>query len=435
MHLFRTLALTSTLLATAAAGSPARADEVTDWNAVMFKAAVAAGTSPLFMSRNAAIVTAAMFDALNGIEGTYTPIHVDAAAPKGASRKAAIVESAYGALVHLYPSQKTMLDAARQDSLDGIAGGEAAENSVSIARGIEWGHAVAEAIWAWRVTDGFSSDGVTPAPLTFDNGPAPYANGAWRPTPPGLLKGAGYQAFFSMTPWVMLHHYSFRPGPPPAISSAQYVADFNETKSMANFTRSHPAADETILSLFWNAGTASAYWDRAAIAIAADHHFTLSENARLLAAVNLAMADASISCWDAKYTYTYWRPITAITIADDGNASTAQDSTWNTLFATPNHPEYPSGHSCISGAAGQVLARYFGDNTPFSLESNTVPGQIRNYSSFSAALDEVKNARVFSGIHFRTATSVGQTLGATVANNVLENALQPVHGNRNGQQK
>jgi len=161
----------------------------------------------------------------------------------------------------------------------------------------------------------------------------------------------------------------------------------------------------------------------------------LSENARLLAAVNLAMGDASIACWDAKYTYTYWRPITAITIANDGNASTVQDPTWNTLFATPNHPEYPSGHSCVSGAAAQVLARYFGDNTPFSLESNTVPGQIRQYSSLSGALEEVKNARVFAGIHFRTATEVGQALGVTVANNVLENALLSVHGNRNGQQK
>jgi hypothetical protein len=435
MRPFRTLVLTFALLAASAAVSPARADEVTDWNGILFRAAATAGTSPLFIARNAAIVTSAVFDALNGIEGTYTPIHVDGDAPKGASRRAAIVEAAYDALLHLYASQKPMLDAAREASLDGIASGAAAENSVSIERGIAWGHTVAEAIWTWRLTDGFSSDGVTPPPLTFDNGPAPYANGAWRPTPPGFLKGVGYPSFFSMTPWVMAHHYSFRPGPPPAISSQQYVNDFNETKAAANFTRSHPTADETILSLFWNAGTAAAYWNRAALAMASDHHFTLTENARLLAAVNLSLGDAAIACWDAKYTYNYWRPITAITIADDGNTSTVQDATWNTLFVTPNHPEYPSGPSCQSGAAAQVLARYFGDKTPFSLESNTVPGQIRQYSSLSGALEEVKNARVFAGIHFRTATEVGQALGVTVANNVLENALQPVHGNKNGQQK
>jgi len=416
-------------------GVPARADEVTDWNQIMFKAAVTAGTSPLFMSRNAAIVHSAIFDAINGIERKFTSIHVDATAPRGASQRAAVVEAAYAALLHLYANQKPMLDAARQTSLDGIASAAAAENSVSIARGIEWGHAVAEEIWAWRVTDGFSSDGVTPPPLVFDNGPAPYANGAWRPTPPGFLLGVGYPSFSSQTTWVIDHHYSFRPGAPPAVTSQQYVTDFNETKTTANFTRTHPTADETLLTLFWNAGTASNYWDKAAVDLAGQHHFTLAENARLLALVNLAMADAAIGCWDAKYAYAYWRPITAITIADDGNPQTVQDASWNTLFTTPNHPEYPSGHSCVSGAAARVLAQFFGNNTFFTLESNTVPGQFRSYASFSDALEEVKNARVFAGIHFRTATEVGSNLGIEVAEFVLENALTPVHGNRNGQSK
>jgi PAP2 superfamily protein len=159
-------------------------------------------------------------------------------------------------------------------------------------------------------------------------------------------------------------------------------------------------------------------------------HLTFSENARLLALLNLAMADAAIGCWDAKYTYIFWRPITAIVeAANDGNPATTDDPGWTPLIVTPNHPDYPSGHSCVSGAAGRILSAYFGDNTPITIFSN-VQGTTRSYSNFTAALEEVKNARVFAGIHFRTACNVGQQLGINVGDYILQNALLPVDGKR-----
>ena len=145
-------------------------------------------------------------------------------------------------------------------------------------------------------------------------------------------------------------------------------------------------------------------------------HNTTLANARLFALLNLAIADAAIGCWDAKYTYVFWRPITAIPeAAADGNAATTADPTWAPLFATPAHPEYPSGHSCVSGAAGVVLADAFGDHTRFTVESDALPGITRSFRSFSSALEEVANARIFAGIHFRSATDDGQVLGESVA--------------------
>ena len=161
------------------------------------------------------------------------------------------------------------------------------------------------------------------------------------------------------------------------------------------------------------------------------HHTSTLESARLLALLNLAIADAAIGCWEAKYTYVFWRPVTAIPLAEtDGNPATTPDPTWMPLFATPAHPEYPSGHSCVSGAAGVILANYFGERTRFSVESDVMPGVVRSFDSFSTALEEVKNARIFAGIHFRSATNDGQTLGVSVAEYVLENAVQPLGGAR-----
>jgi membrane-associated phospholipid phosphatase len=400
----------------------ARADEVTDWNRIMFAAALQAvpPTSPLVMGRNAAIVQASVFDAVNGIERRYSAIHVQPAAPPGASRRAAAVQAAYASLVRLYPSQQTALTQQLQASLAAIASGAAAEHSVSIARGIAWGEAVADAIWAWRSTDGFS-----PAPLPFTGG---TAVGEWRPTPPAFLPGAGPQ-FAGMTPWVILSPSQFRPLGPPALDSARYTTDFLETKSMGSFSSSIRTADQTLASLFWNASTASYYWDTIAISLGAQRHNTLSENARLLALLNVAMADAAIACWEAKYHYLFWRPVTAIPLAaTDGNDDTTADPAWTPLFSTPAHPEYPSGHSTVSSAAATVLSDYFGEATSFSVGSDVMVGVVRSFPNFTAALAEIVDARVFAGIHFRSACNDGQAIGAGVGQYVVSNALQPVNG-------
>ena len=407
-----------------------RADEVTDWNQIMVQTVLNGKTSPVVSTRVTAIVEAAVFDAVNGIERRYTPIHVDFAAPAGASKRAAAVQAAYATLVVLYPGQKTALDAELQASLAGIASGAAVENSQSIALGVQWGQTVANDIMAWRSTDGF-----TPAPPPFVGG---LAIGEWRPTPPDFSPGAVPQ-LAHMTPWAINSPSQFRTAGPPALTSDRYTAVFDEVKMMGSALSLSRTTDQTELALFWN-GNTPGYWNRIARAISAEHKMTLSENAHLFALLNVAMADSAIACWDAKYFYVFWRPITAIVLADlDGNPATVAEPGWIPLLQTvppgitPNFPEYPSGHSTVSSAAAGILAATFGDNTAFSVDSEKLPGVLRSFSSFSQIVLEINNARVFGGIHFRNACLDGNVIGQNVADFVLQNAAQSLHGQRVGQ--
>jgi hypothetical protein len=426
MRFTHTLCLLPILLAAVLVVPVSAADEVTHWNQVMYQVATLpsppnpAPTNPLTISRNAAIVQAAVFEAINGIERQYTSIlrtKTKANVPRTASQNAAVMQAAYVSLMNLYssPAAVALLNAERASSLAAIQAAETVGSGQLIAQGISFGQEVADAVWASRAGDGFNTN----AP-TFDG--TPITVGHWRPTPPAFALGAGYPQFSNQTPWVMSAPWQFRPVAPPALGSPQYVTDFDETRVMTNHVRfgddpADPTNDHKKLSLFWNAGTASAYWNRVGVSFAENAHFSQLETARMLALIDLAMADAAIGCWDAKYEYTLWRPITAIPIDYPG---------WTTLFATPAHPEYPSGHSCQSGAAAQVLKTFFGDTTGFTLAANAPETGSRTYANFTAALEEVKNARVFAGIHFRTATVVGTTLGKIVADYVLENAMVPL---------
>lgn len=410
---------------TGLAATSVRADEVTVWNRILFRAALQATppTSPLVMGRNTALVQAAVFDAINGIARQYAPVHVNPAGPRRGSQRAAAVQAAYAILLQLYPSQQATFDQERAASLAAIACSPAVRHHhVSIAKGIEWGQTVADEIWNWRSTDGF-----TPSPPPFLGG---NDVGEWRPTPPGLLPGAGPQ-FAYMTPWVIVTPSQFRPLGPPPLDSDRYTVDFNETKAMGSLSSSLRTADQTLFSQFWNASTASYYWNSIAISLSAQHHprhhSGLLQNARVLAQLDLAMADAAIACWDAKYQYVFWRPVTAIPLAaTDGNPNTLEDPTWTPLLVTPAHPEYPSGHSTVSGAAATVLAHYFGRRTSFSVDSDVLPGVVRSFRSFSAALSEIRDARIFGGIHFRSACDDGQVVGKAVARYVLANSLRPI---------
>jgi membrane-associated phospholipid phosphatase len=375
----------------------------------------------------AAIVQASVFDAVNGVERRYAPIHVAPDAPRGASKRAAAVQAAYANLVRLYPTQKSTLDTKLADSLAAIADGEVEEHSESIARGVEWGQVVADAIWAWRSTDGFA-----PPPPPFFGG---LAVGEWRPTPPAFLPGAGPQ-FATMMPWVIESPSQFRPAGPPALASARYAADFAETKSMGGLSSSLRSADQTLAARFWNSTTANYFWDGVAVELGHRRHLTLSENSRLLALLNLAIADAAIACWDAKYHYVFWRPVTAIPLADtDGNPATDADPGWTPLIVTPAFPEYPSGHSTVSGAAAGVLAAFFGSGADFTVNSDFMPGVVRSFGDFFTALDDVAGARIFGGIHYRSACRDGQTTGIRVAEYVLENALRRAHGEHDGEDR
>lgn len=261
----------------------------------------------------------------------------------------------------------------------------------------------------------------------------PAAVGAWRPTPLLNAPGAGPQ-FATMTPWVLLRPSQFRLPPPLALTSPEYAAEYNELKTMGSFSGSSRSADQSELALFW-AGNTPLYWNRIASQIAAEQSLSLSQNAHLFALLNVTMADAAIACWDGKYRYVFWRPITAIRAGDtDGNPATDPDSTWTPWLdyfpsGTPAHPEYPSGHSTVSGAAASVLAAVFGDDTPFPVTSDVRPGT-RAFPSFSAATAEIADARVFGGIHFRTSCLRGNTLGQTVADFISTHALLPLEGDQ-----
>jgi hypothetical protein len=397
------------------------ADELTDWNHIMLEATLTPPATPAPVStRSTAIVQAAVFDAVNGIDRRYTPIHVSRTGPRNASKRAAAVQAAYAILIRLYPAQSDTLDQQRSASLTGIARGWGAERSESIQKGIEWGQTVADAIWAWRSNDGFAET-VPP----FTGGTAP---GEWRPTPPAFAPGLAPQ-LAHVTPWVIQSPSQFRPSAPPALDSAEYTADFNEIKVMGSNSSTSRTPDETDAALFWNPGNPPDFWDPVAVSLADKHHFNLLQTAHLLAQVNLAMSDSMIGCWDGKYTYVTWRPITAIQLADtDGNPETLADPSWTPLLVTPPFPGYPSAHSCASAAAARVLSHYFGDRTAITVTNDALPGQTRSFGSFSAALEEVKNARVFGGIHFRTDCNAGQALGNAVGEYVVKHSLRRIDG-------
>jgi hypothetical protein len=230
-----------------------------------------------------------------------------------------------------------------------------------------------------------------------------------------------------MTPWGILAPSQFRPVGPPSLDSELYLDEFVEVKLMGSIDSELRTDDETAFCRFWASTSGTYFWNLVAIDLGTDEGFELSENARLLATLNLAIADALISCWDAKYHFEFWRPITAIRL-DDAARGENLANPWTPLVTTPAFPEYTSGHSSLAGAAVTVLADYFGENTAFVLESQAVPGLFRYYPNFSAAIDEVADARVFAGIHFRAACDVGSITGSEVAGYILDNLMGRLHG-------
>jgi membrane-associated phospholipid phosphatase len=424
-HCVLILGFAMLLLARPVSVSAATPDPVLEWVGIMNDTVLAGGTNPLITSRVVALVSSSVFDAVNGIEERYQPIRVTAEAPRHASERAAAIQAAYAILLNLYPPQSNTLTMHRDASITG-------EKPQSIAAGIAWGQEVADSIWAWRSTDGFNPP---PPPFVGVLGLVgmPSAIGVWRPTPLLNAPGAGPQ-FASMMPWTMKRPSQFRPAPPPALASATYTADYNETKAMGAFSNSPRTPDQSDLALFW-AGNTALYWNRIASQIATARNLSLSENAHLFAQMNLAMADAAIACWDAKYRYVFWRPITAIRGGDtDGNDGTAVDPNWTPWLdalpsGTPAHPEYPSGHSTVSGAAAFILAAAFGDNTAFTVTSEIPLAKTnpRSFSSFSAATAEIADARVFGGIHCRNSCVQGNAVGGAVADYVLSHAMRSGH--------
>jgi membrane-associated phospholipid phosphatase len=406
----------------AAAAAP---DPVLQWIGIMNSTVITANSNPLVSTRVVALVSASVFDAVNGIHPSYKPLYVRPNAPGYASQSAAAVQAAYVILSTLYPLQAGSLGAARDASIAAI---EATERDKSVQAGVAWGQTVASSILALRATDGFAPP-VPPFVGALGIETSPLAVGVWRPTPLGNAFGAGPQ-FATMTPWVLTRPSQFRLPPPRLLNSPEYAADYNEIKTMGIFSGSLRSADQSELALFW-AGNTALFWNRIASQISTSRSLSLTENAHLFALLNVSMADAAIACWDTKYRYVFWRPITAIRLGDtDGNGSTDPDPTWVPWLdffpgGTPPHPEYPSGHSTVSGAAAFILAAAFGDDTPFTVTSDARPGT-RAFPSFSAAVAEIADARVFGGIHFRTSCVRGNALGQLVAGYVSQHVMSPL---------
>jgi hypothetical protein len=409
----------------------ARADEVTDWNKIMLDTQRASGIGGVVATRHSAIVQSAVYDAVNGIERRYTPIHVKPDAAPGASVRAAAIQAAYAALVQTVPAaQKPTLDAKREASLAAIASGKAAKHSQSIARGIEWGQTVADAIVAWRNGDGFA---LVPSPITGG-----MAVGQWRPTPPANSPFAAVQLGFT-TPWVIPSPLSFPIPGPPALTSAKYIDHFNEVKLTGSIGSVARTMDQTNAALFWASGNSPNYfWNAVAIRLGEERHTTLSQNSRLLAAINIATADAAIAVWRWKFVYMFWRPITAIQLAGtDPNPFTDADPAWTPLLVTPPYPDYPSGLNATSAAALTVLSDFFGEDTSFAVDSDnpSQAGVIRTFRNFDGAKTELVDTRIHSGIHFRFADQDARVLGTHVAKYVIANAFQPLRGKKKGHLK
>ena len=401
-------------LATAAATGPetAQVDTVTQWNLTMIAGLEAAGIPPPPAARIGAIVQASVFDAVNGITIHYTPYHVAPAAPPGASRDAAAASAAYTALVALIPAQKPLFDAQLSATLAQLSD-DPSHPGQSVQRGLAWGSTVASEILAWRASDGFT----TVPPYTLGSAP-----GDWQPTPPLFLQPPQaplFRQFATMTPFALTSPSQFLPPGPPPLTSARYAQDLAEVQALGSATSTVRTARQTQTAMFWQADTPAAMWNRVADQLAQANDLPLAPNARLLALMNIALADATIAVWNAKATYNFWRPVTAI--------RAASDPAWTPLLPTPAFQEYPSAHSGVSSAATAVLAAFYGNATSFTVTSAGLPGVQRAFTTFSSAAQQVEDARIFAGFHFRFSCTDAATLGAQVARYVTSTLMQPAH--------
>jgi len=394
---------------TSSIGTPANADVVTDWNNAALDAIRAGNTSPPIASRSLAIVHASIYDAVNGIARTHERYLVPSVAPASASRPAAASAAAHKALVNLFPASASSFDALHASILATIPDGP--HKRV----GIIWGEFVATVILAARDHDGH--DAVVPPP----GGSGP---GVWIPTPPAFLPYLLPQWGF-VRPFAMNSSSQFRPPGPPSLDSQQYAADYEEVKQLGPAIGSTRTEDQTEIALFWADGagteTPPGHWNSIAQIIADAHANTLEENARLFALLNIAMADAAICSWDAKYTFDFWRPVTAIAFAEP-------QLNWMSFIVTPPFPEYTSGHSTFSGAAATVLPLFYHtEDLPFTTGSDFLPGVYRNFSTCFDAAEEAAASRIYGGIHFRSASEDGLQAGTSIGQWTVTHYLLPRH--------
>jgi hypothetical protein len=383
---------------------------VSDWNEVAFNTIIVdAGKMNAEAFLWFAFEQAAVYNAVVGITRRYELYNWEVRGPRGASPQAAAAVAAHDVLLEYFPASQVRLDTALATSLAEIPDGKAKK------QGIRYGERAADRLIELRVDDGRF------APVTFDVPPAP---GVWRPTPPA------FAPFFDpwlakLRPLLLDSASQFRPGPPPALTSATYTEDFNEVKEVGSLTSTVRAPDQTATAVFI-AGSVFQFVSSSLRDLAARYELDISDSARLFAAVDMSVADGLITSWDSKLEFGYWRPVTAIRLADtDGNPDTDPDPTWLPLLATPPYPDYISGLTTLMGAGTRALSGVLGLGGDRIDVNITVGGVTRHYETASQLNQDAIDARVWSGIHFRTADVVGSETGTEVGAWALDNYFQP----------
>jgi hypothetical protein len=383
---------------------------VADWSLIAQNAIVTVGRRfPGEAAVYMGIVHAAIYDAVVAIEGGYQPYAITPTVPRNTSVEAAVATAAHRVLVGRFPDQQAGLDDVYLAYLDGIPDGEARTNGVLV------GEAVGVGMLVLRANDGL--DSIVPY-IQRPSGP-----GVYEPTAPAPPLGTRMP---HVLPLALEYAPQFRPDGPPALRSREYAKDFTEVKHLGRVDSSVRTAEQTAVARFWTDHDVP-QWNRNLLRLADARGLTGIETARMLAMAHVAGGDAMIGCFDAKYHYLSWRPIHAIQRADtDGNRRTLLDPTWQPLIPTPNHPEYPSAHACHTTAIAETLERFFGPGRlRFSLDS-LVTGETRSYTRFREVVEEVNNARVWAGFHFRYSQEDGSRIGRKVARFVVRNFFQPL---------
>ena len=410
--------VTTALIAPNAEPSPISSappvNPVIEWNRTLLVILRTAGAQPatIHSTRSFAILHASIFDAVNNIDGTYSPYLVRLSqVSRVASQPAAADQAAHDVLLALYPTFQTTLDAELRQDLAQIPEGQDKADGVTI------GQDVAAQMLGFRSTDGAN---LTLPPFIPGNQPGDYQF-----TPPNFAP-ADFIQWPQVTPFALARADEFRPGPPPQLNSEEYTRAFDEVKSFGFITSKTRTQEQTLVGNFWN-GNIQDFWNEIAQTAALRRRLGLAQSARLFALLNISLADTTIAFFEAKYTYQFWRPVTAIELAgEDGNPNTEPDLNWLPLpTKTAPDPSYPGAHSAISFAGAHVLKAFLGDRFTFDVTSESLQGVKRHFTSFSAAAQEAGLSRIYAGQHFRTDHVAGKGLGAKVAESIMDTMLLP----------
>jgi hypothetical protein len=395
-------------------GSPASAaaDVVLDWNGIMLRVNTPATQGPFEQARIAAITQLAVFEAVNAVTREYDPYLGTTSAPAGASAEAAAIAAAHRVLRTYFAGRADVLDAARASSLASIPDGAGKE------AGIDVGEAAAAALIALRATDGSA-----PPQLAF---PASADPGVWQLTTG--CPGGVFLHWRNVTPFGVPDVADFRSDAPPSLTSAVYAKDYAEVAAVGDVFSPARPQDRTDVARFFAVTSAATVWNLTARQIAESQGRSLSENPRAFALLNMAISDGNVASFETKYHYNYWRPETAIREGDaDGNSKTMQVPGFVPLISTPCFPSYPSAHATSGNAARVVLEQLFGAaGHSVTLTNPLVPDVILVYTILRKITDDIDDARVYGGIHFRFDQKAGAQQGHDIALYVLKNNLRPV---------